>query len=128
MKIDLQTQKTWTSLIDDLMKTIESWAEEQGWFVEHKPKTISEDNIGTYEVLEVYIKTPQGRIIVEPVGRNIIGAEGRVEITTFPSLNRILLVRSEDRWKVKTDSRIDWPEPWNKETFLNIVHALTREE
>jgi len=125
-KIDWNAKKkSWISLVAGLCRSIKSWCEEKGWHVEEHEKHITEDHIGSYVVPSLFIASPQGRIHIDPVGRNIIGADGRVDIYAYPSFNRLLLVRISNKWKVETDSRIDWPEAWGKHTFIKIVNALT---
>jgi len=107
------------------MDSIKSWAEQRRWFVDEQEKTVEEDHIGRYTVPTLFIQAPGGKIHVEPIGCDIIGAEGRVDIESFPSLNRLLLILVNGEWKIKTDSRIDWPEPWSEQSFVNLVNALT---
>jgi len=115
----------WVSLVQDLCGTIESWARERKWFVHREEKTITEEHLGSYAVPVLLIQAGQGRIHVEPIGRNIIGAEGRIDISSFPSLNRMLLIRVNGRWVLRTDSGVDWPDHWSKKAFVNLVRALT---
>jgi len=127
-EIDWTKKKSkWISQVDDLINDIKSWSETENWLVDKREKTLNEEHLGSYSVPELTIKTPQGNIIVEPVGRNIVGAEGRVDVYTFPSFNRMLLVAYKDRWVVKTDSKISWPNVWGKDTFFEIVKALTED-
>ena len=106
------------------MGQLKHWSDGRGWLSEINEKTISEERIGTYTVHGMVIKTPQGAISIDPVGRDIIGAEGRVDITAFPSFDRMLLVKINSEWVVKTDAKIRWPNPWGKSTFYEIVDAL----
>lgn len=127
--IDWDTKReTWLTLVNSLVSDIATWAEEQGWPVHRDEKQLKEEHLGQYSVPDLVIRLPGGRIIVEVVGRNIIGAEGRVDIEAFPSMNRMLLVRQGDKWKVKTDARVDWPRPWSKKTFLELAKVLTAQE
>jgi hypothetical protein len=107
------------------MGAIKSWAEQRHWFVDEQEKTVEEDHIGRYTVPTLFIQAPSGKIIVEPIGCDIMGAQGRVDIESFPSLNRLLLVLIDGEWKIKTDSRVDWPEPWSEQSFVRLVSALT---
>lgn len=115
----------WVKAVEDLINTIKEWSISKGWLVESQQKDISELYLGNYKVPTLFIQSPHGRIHVDPIGCNIIGAEGRVDILSFPSLSRVLLIRMNNKWQVKTDSRIDWPEPWSKETFIGLVNKLT---
>lgn len=115
----------WLAQLRDLMDSIKGWAEQRRWFVDEQEKTVDEDHIGRYTVPTLFIQAPGGKIHVDPIGCNIIGAQGRVDIESFPSLNRLLLVLVEGHWKIKTDSRVDWPEPWSETAFIKLVDALT---
>lgn len=115
----------WLAKLRDLMDAIKSWAEQRRWFVEEQEKTVEEDRIGRYMVPTLFIQAPGGKIHVEPIACDIIGAQGRVDVEAFPSLKRLLLVLVEGEWKIETDSRIDWPEPWSEQAFARLVDALT---
>lgn len=117
-------RQAWVRLINDLCRTIKRWADNQGWSVSEEQKTIEEEHMGRYTVPSLTIQTPSARIYIDPVGRNIIGAEGRVDIFSFPTLNRMLLVRISGKWRLKTESRIDWPKAWGEKAFAELVRNL----
>jgi hypothetical protein len=124
-KIDWERKRDdWLVKLRDLMNSIRSWAEQRRWFVDEQEKIVEEDHIGRYTVPTLFIQAPAGKIHVEPIGCNIIGAQGRVDIESFPSLNRLLLILVDGEWKIKTDSRIEWPEPWSEKAFVRLVEAL----
>ena len=125
-KIDWKkTREDWQALVEDLMREIAKWAREEGWKVHTEQKRLNEENLGQYAVQDLSIQLPpEGRILVEVVGRNTVGAEGRIDISAFPALNRMLLVRTGNHWKVRTDSGIDWPLPWEKKTFIDLAKVL----
>ena len=118
-------RQEWCALLDGLMNQISSWAAAKSWLVSRKEKDIRDDLPDAYAAPILEIKTPQGHIVVEPVGRKVIGAEGRVDIYAFPSLNRLLLVHIEGRWVIKTDSGVVWPRGWNKKAFVELAGSLT---
>lgn len=120
-----QRRDDWLAKLRDLMDSIRSWAEERRWFVDEQERTIEEDRVGRYTVSTLFIQAPGGKIHVEPIGCDIIGAQGRVDIESFPSLNRLLLVLVNGQWKIETDSRVPWPEPWSEQAFIGLVNALT---
>jgi hypothetical protein len=124
-KIDwARKREEWLTALEKLCDSITAWCEAEGWSVQRDEKLITEDHIGQYTAPALLIHSPGGRIHIDPIGRNIIGAEGRVDILCSPSLNRLLLVRMEGSWKIKTEDRVDWPESWSKTAFLKIVRAL----
>jgi hypothetical protein len=70
------------------------------------------------------ILAPAGQIQLDPIARYAAKSSGRVDLIAWPSLNRMLLIRVGDKWKIKTDSGIDWPETWNQPTFEHLVELL----
>lgn len=117
-------REAWVHLVRDLCDEIRSWCEDEGWFVDSHERRIREERFGEYSAPELFIKAPGGRLTVEPIARFIVGAEGRVDICAFPSYVRMLLIRIDGKWEVRTDSRVPWPETWGREAFLGIVRAL----
>ena len=125
-EIDWASEKTaWCELVRALMQEIKTWADEENWLVSEQEKTLTEDHLGTYAVPGLTVKPPSGYLTVEPIGRDIIGAHGRVDICAFPSMNRMLLVRMDDQWRVKTDAYVPWPKSWCKDTFVELAAALS---
>ena len=114
----------WLVEVQQLTGAIRTWAEQRRWLVDEHEKAIEEEYIGRYTAPTLFIQSPGGRILVEPIGCNIIGAKGRVDIESFPSLNRLLLIWDGSGWKIKTDARVDWPEPWGEQAFVKLVDAL----
>ncbi len=114
----------WRELVESLMADIAKWAQQQGWLVHRDEKFINEEQLGEYSVPDLVIRLPEGRISVEIAGRNTIGADGRVDISAFPSLNRMLLLRVGGQWKIKTDSHVAWPREWGKKAFVELARLL----
>lgn len=119
-------KQAWLDCIEDLLNKVESWAKASGWEVARETKTLSEDALGDYEVPVLKLRATGGGIVfVEPEARYVIGADGRVDIYAWPTLQRLLLIRSKGQWQLKTDSGVPWPELWGKKTFASIVKSLT---
>lgn len=127
MKVDepaTARREEWLSAVRELTEQIKIWCAREGWLVDEHPRRIEEESLGSYEASELFVKAPGGRVTVEPVAGDIVGADGRVDICAFPSFARMLLIRRDGRWIVHTDSRVEWPEPWGRDAFLGIVRAL----
>ncbi len=81
----------WDELKHEWIKDVENFYENvQKWLSELKeeglltmnfsPVTVSEENIGTYTINQMEIKIDDIRdIILEPIGRDIIGSDGRID-------------------------------------------------
>ena len=124
-KIDWDKEREqWRALVEELMADIARWAEEEGWLVHRDTKVLTEEHLGEYVVPDLVIRFPGGRVYVEVGGREVLGADGRVDIESFPNFARMILVRKRGMWKVKTDAFVDWPQPWCKETFIALAKTL----
>src|SRR5436309_10961496 len=110
-----QRRAQWITWMDEISNDVARWSQDARWLVHRKQKTLHEKSIGTYEAPVVEIKTPSGHLIVEPVALEVFGAEARIDLYAWPSLNRVKLIRVNGAWKLRTDSGIDWPKPWSKE-------------
>lgn len=73
----------------------------------------------------MHVHSGAGAIVLEPVARNTVGGEGRVDIYSVRTFRRLLLIANGDAWDLYTDDRVKWPEPWNEESFATIAQALT---
>jgi len=125
-KVDWEARRnSWCEFVNALMKDVEAWAGRRKWPVDRQEKTVTEDHAGTYSVPELNVKVPGGYLTLEPVGCNVIGADGRVDITAFPSLDRVMLVLVGKEWRLKTDSGVPWPKLWCEETFEELAQLLT---
>lgn len=124
-RISTDEREVWLSLVDKLLSQIEKWAGQRDWQIRREEKTITEELIGTYSVPVLQIKLPAGVLYVEPMARYVIGAGGRVDLYSWPTLQRLLLIRRDDAWTLKTDSLIDWPQTWTRKTFYDVAKNLT---
>lgn len=130
-----QSRDNWERNTALLADEVQAWTEQEalvrGWRVEREQKELAEEVVGgTYRVPVVTIHAPQGRLILEPVARGVLGAQGRVDLYAWPSLFRVILLHKpvgKDRglvWVVRTESGLDWPQPWGRETFLTLAEGL----
>lgn len=120
------TRDHWLQTVVKVVDEIAQWAQGAGWLVSRSQKTIQEDSIGTYDAPVLQIKTPPGNLIVEPIAYSIFsGVEGRIDLYAWPSMHRVRLVQINGHWHVRTDSGINWPKPWGRETFLELANELS---
>lgn len=130
-----QSRENWEHNTGLLADDVEAWAEqeaaEQDWRVTREQKELSEEVVGgAYHVPVITIHAPQGRLVLEPIARGVLGAQGRVDLYAWPSLFRVMLLhkpRGKDKpteWVARTDSGLDWPQPWSRETFLTLAEGL----
>lgn len=139
---DLETRKAqsrhnWERHTAMLADNVQAWVEQEdaarGWRAEREVKELTEDVVGgAYQVPVLTIYAPQGRLILEPIARGTVRAQGRVDLYAWPSLFRVMLLhkpRGKDRpleWVVRTESGLDWPQPWGRETFFTLAEGLLK--
>jgi hypothetical protein len=116
----------WTGNVTKLLSQIRKWCEQEDWEVTQQEKQVTEELLGTYKAPVLRVRAPGGFLYVEPVARHVIGAEGRIDITASPTMNRMLLVRQGGAWTLKTDSGVNWPEQWNRNAFVKLAGLLTQ--
>jgi hypothetical protein len=115
----------WLQAVGELEQQVRQWAEAQGWTVEQSEREVDDAYIGTYKAPVLEISTPQGNVHLEPIGIDVPGARGRVDLRAWPSLYRVMLMRKPDqRWVVRTESGINWPHPWGVGTFVELTEGL----
>lgn len=124
-----QVRDEWISAVDQLLRDAEQWSRKQDWATRRDPKTITEDEngIGVYTVPRLLIHTIDGRLLLDPIARFVVGANGLVELCAMPSYDWARIVRTEKGWQLYTD-KPDWvPQPWSEQVFLDTVRELILE-
>jgi hypothetical protein len=69
------------------------------------------------------IHTPAGPLIFDPIGLDIVGAAGRIDLCAFPSYENVLIVRTDAGWQIVINPPVP-DRPWSKEAFLEIASEL----
>src|SRR5437667_10843391 len=115
----------WLRIVDGLRRQVREWAEAQGWAVEQSEREADDAYIGRYNVPVLEITTPGGEVVLEPVGTDVLGARGRVDLYAWPSHYRVMLLhKNGSDWVILTESGLKWPQPWEKATFVSIAEEL----
>jgi len=88
----------------------------------------SEESIGPYNIEQLTMDFGRRRVVLQPVGTNIIGSDGRIDM--FPQGYRdqrvmLLLFRSDtepkDRWEIWPDTSSKNARPLTKETVEELI-------
>jgi hypothetical protein len=125
-----ETRAEWQETVEKLVNDVRSWAETQRWKATLTEHELREEDLGTYTVPGLQITTPRGQLVLEPIARVVIGAQGRVDFYAWPSLYRVMLLRKTDgsgAWVVRTDFGPRWPNPWGQSTFVELAEGLLDE-
>lgn len=115
----------WLGKVDSLVQQVRGWAEKQGWAITQTEREVVEEQLGTYNVPVLEVNTPRGQVILEPVGQDVLGARGRVDLYAWPTLYRVMLLRTDaPDWIIRTESGLNWPQPWGQKTFVALAEGL----
>ncbi len=119
-----QRRMEWVASVKKLVDQLADWAAAAQWTVERGSKTISEKKTEAYEVPTLLIHIGDDEIRVNPIGKLLFRAEGRVDLEARPTLNRVKLIADGSEWKIITESNVPIRSPWNFETFVQLVRDL----
>lgn len=118
-----QIKTAWVAAVDKLYGDIENWFNEylnEGYMISKLSKiNLSEEFLGNYEIssLELFLgdkskEDVEEVIVLEPIGRNVIGANGRIDIYLRGRKSEkalLLLMRNDDtddyHWELARNKR-----------------------
>ena len=65
-------------------------------------------------------------LVLEPAMFNPRSGVERIDFYVWPAMYRVRMIHQsgQDGWTIKTDSGINWPLPWNEQTFVQIAEGL----
>ncbi len=120
-----KVRNEWLGMVDALVQQVRGWAEEAGWTVTQSEREVVEEQLGRYEVPVLEVSTPRGHVILEPMGQDVLGHKGRVDLYAWPTHYRVMLLRtSAPDWVIRTESGLNWPQPWEQATFVDLSLGL----
>ena len=120
----LAAQEEWLTAIHALYSDVKAWSAAEGWATKEYEKTIREEALGEYVAPKLLVHAPEGRIMLDPIGREVPGATGLVDMYALPSLDFMLLLRQDDGWLVKSNHTWSKPSAWNRKSFLRRARQL----
>lgn len=122
----LEIVQEWQRAVNELIEQVIAWARDEGWDTRQSNREVTEESLGAYTVPVLEIDTPEGRLIMEPIARIIFGGRGRIDFYAWPTLYRVMLLRksADAAWIVRTDSGLNWPQPWSEATFITLAKGL----
>ncbi len=116
--------QAWTKRVQKLVDEITAWSRAEGWQIQQGTKTLKERSIGAYNVPTLQVHLSGGDLLINPIALDVIGADGRVDIEAFPTLNRVKLLGKRGQWRVITDSNVPLTDTWGPEMFAYLAKHL----
>lgn len=120
-------KEDWLQQVQDFLEQIKSWlqplVEEKLIQFDENTLTLDEEHIGSYttKVLEIVIGA--NRIKVQPVGRLIIGALGRIDISSNKG-SYIILYHEQQGWIYRNAGQREKFLQFNEASFTQMIKEL----
>jgi len=93
-KIDWDAEKNkWLEAVKNFYNDVESWVGElPNLKIDYTSHAITEENIGRYEINKMTITMLNQKVTLEPIGTNLIGAYGRIDLKGKKGAVKFVLV------------------------------------
>jgi hypothetical protein len=118
--------------VDDLYHQIERLLAEplaqKTVAVQRRAKELSENYIGTYKVDDLILLVGDEQVRFSPVGRNIAGASGRVDVLGERGVPEVLIVQPDGRWSfVQSRQPTLKVVPFDESSLAEVLKRVMRE-
>lgn len=128
-EINLEKVKAqWLSTLTDLLGKIKEWvseAEREGLIqVVDQPKDLSEELLGSYRAPSLALRTDRSTVKIEPVGRYIIGAQGRVDMRSARGSYMLIHLSPEKGWMCVKEKKQREYLPLTESLFAELLKEL----
>jgi hypothetical protein len=119
--------KEWQEVVSNLLSKIETWlapALSEGLNLKRYETEIDEEGLGKYVAPALELEFEGIRVKIEPVGRLVIGARGRVDISSPLGVYHLVrLDPDKDGWYLVRD-RVDDRKQLTKQTLEELLKAI----
>jgi hypothetical protein len=117
-------REDWIARVSALANQVSRWSEAEGWAVERHERTITERPRGTYVLPELSVRLTGGEVLLVPVGLDVAGGNGRVDLEAVPTLARIKIMDTDQGWALYADTNVPLRMKWNRQNFVRLAHDL----
>jgi hypothetical protein len=114
----------WLAALEDLSQDVEKWATGQNWMVKREMHKINEYFLGVYHAPRLLIHSSDGRLLLQPISRFVIDAEGLVELSVMPSYESARIVRLNESWHLQPLQIEGRRQKLSEKTFLESAGQL----
>jgi len=117
-----------TRLYSDVKGWVQTWQEKGYLTASESHIELSEEHLGDYEIPKLELTAGTEAIVFEPVGRNILGALGRIDLYLrgFKSDARMLVwledVEGKRRWELWTEKYRGPKIPFNQDALEQVMN------
>lgn len=120
-----KVKKDWLATLDTFFTQIKEWLDEARknklLEVYDRGVAVSEEHLGNYKAPALEIKTKARAVHIEPVGRLIVGAHGRVDMKSWKDERMFLYSQDKRKWFYAAEKRKGGHIPLNESLFNDLL-------
>lgn len=129
----MKDRAIWIDRVFALVGQVEQWAKEMGWSTRRLEKKLDDPWIGKHRVPALLMQEDLCRILLEPLGRSSLGAEGIIDLYLMPAYDDIArLLYNGNQWDLhymfpgaKPAATVrDESKPLSKETLAKVLTEM----
>ncbi|MHB1426894.1 MAG: hypothetical protein ACYC3I_27370 [Gemmataceae bacterium] len=130
----MKDRANWIDRVIALVDQVEQWAKEMGWSTRRVEKKLDDPWIGKHRVPALLMQEDTCRVLLEPIGRSTLGAEGIVDLYLMPAYDDIArLYYNGNQWnlhymfpgaKPAATVREAESKPLSKETLAKVLTEM----
>jgi hypothetical protein len=123
IKGSLERIGEWRESLEGLYRQIREWcqAAAPAWIIEERPITVEEVRPGEYQSIALRIVEGSHAVDVRPIGHQIVGADGRVDLEGEENRQILLLSHREGGWLWLDDRTVVRLRPLTGDLFIDLV-------
>ena len=125
-----KVREEWIQTVSNFLVSVKSWLAEEiqdGLIqVEECTEVINEEYLGSYSISSLKLHAIGKVLSLRPVGRLIIGAQGRVDLESQSSGERVILLylSAEEGWVyLPNNERVNYPK-LSQSVFKELIKGL----
>ena len=120
-------KEEWMQNLNKFLNEIKEWvseAKKEGLLeVIEQSIEISEEGIGTYKAPSLILRTGRDSVVIKPIGTMILGARGRVDMTS-PKRSFMFLLSKEKVWVLRGEKRVEKNIPLTQSLFTDLLEDM----
>jgi hypothetical protein len=130
----MKDRANWIDRVNALVGQVEQWAKEMGWSTRRIEKKLDDSWIGKHRVPALLMQEDLCRVLLEPLGRSSLGAEGLVDLYLMPAYDDIArLYYNGNQWNLRymfpgakpaATVREAESKPLSKETLAKVLAEM----
>ena len=94
-------REEWLVRLGQLVADVKGWVEAAGWRTREITKKMKDSVLGTYRAPALLMQRETVEVILDPVSRFVLGADGAVDLYLLPAYDDIAsLYFMEGEWKI----------------------------